>query len=401
MRTKLAVFAGLMVIKVSKCLKLGAGATWPGEVALWIDPKLIKKLIPENSKVVIVAGTNGKTTTSKMIVSILGKSVIHNETGANLLNGIASVLISSKKSDFYVFEVDEGVLPLLLKQITPTVLVLMNLFRDQLDRYGEVDSIAKKWLSALKGHADMQFVINGDDPHLAWIGDSVTSNVHIFGIGDKSLYLEKIQHATDSIFCPNCGTKLKYEGVYFSHLGDYRCLRCHFAHPKSEINSHDWESPLPGVYNAYNTMAAGLATKILGFSDAQIVKGLKSFTPAFGRSEKIGKTTILLSKNPTGFNESLRSVLNSKNKGSLLLALNDRIPDGRDISWIWDVDFEVLQKYGFPIYVSGDRVFDLALRLKYADVEYKLEENLDANWILATYSAMLDIRKKLTGKKIL
>lgn len=398
---EIAVLAGKLTALVIKTFKLGTAATWPGEVALVVDPKLVSKLIPKNAKVVVVAGTNGKTTTSKMITSILGKSVVHNETGANLLNGIASVLLTSKPSDYYVFEADEATLPLILKQVTPTVIVLLNLFRDQLDRYGEVDSITKKWLRALKELTDTHLVINGDDPNMAWIGKSLKLPTHFFGIGDKTLYLDTMQHATDSIFCPNCGTRLIYSGVYFSHLGDFRCPKCHFSHPKNEVASDIWQSPLPGVYNLYNTMAAGLAGLVLGLSETQIVRGLKAFVPAFGRSEKIGNTRIVLSKNPTGFNESLRAVLGSKEKGPLLLVLNDRVPDGRDVSWIWDVDFEVLQNYPDPIFVSGDRALDLGVRLKYAGVKFNLGENLDVSWILPTYSAMLDIRQKLVGRKIL
>lgn len=432
LKSAVAVISGKLVLKISKTLKLGAGATWPGEVALAIDPKLISKLIPSESKVIVVAGTNGKTTTAKMINNILAQSnelqIIHNESGANLLNGIASVLISKSKfikdksKLVFVFEVDEGALPLLLKQIKPTVLVLMNLFRDQLDRYGEVDTIAKKWLKVLKDAIKTELVINGDDPHLAWIGKNISLPVHVFGIGDKALYLEKMQHASDSIFCPNCGTRLIYQGVYFSHLGDYKCPKCRFSHPGNVVTSHDWDSPLPGVYNIYNTMAAGLVAKILGQTEAQIVKGLKSFTPAFGRSEEISlsngrKVKILLSKNPTGFNESLRAFQSSGKVDHLLLVLNDRIPDGRDISWIWDVDFEVLNKSRGSIFVSGDRVWDMGLRLKYAleGKGYNPYEDLDEAiksavaklekdqtlWVLPTYSAMLEVRKILLGRKIL
>lgn len=430
-RRTLAVFAGRSVLRISKSLGLGAGATWPGEVTLIIDKKIVSKLIPTCAKIVVVAGTNGKTTTSKMIHSILSQDkeirIVQNKTGANLLNGVASVLLSTRVSEkeaaktIFVFEVDEGALPQILRQIKPTVLVLMNLFRDQLDRYGEVDSIAKKWLTALKDKENIDLVVNGDDPHLAWISKNLKLNVYPFGIGDNGLFLEKMQHAVDSTFCPNCGNKLSYSGVYFSHLGEYRCLKCHFLHPKNEVSSHDWESPLAGTYNLYNTMAAGLACKLLGSSETQITKGLKIFTPAFGRSETItshGKNIkILLSKNPTGFNESLRAFLSAGLENQLLVVLNDRIPDGRDISWIWDVDFEVLNELRGSIFISGDRVWDLGLRLKYAlegktyypeedlgeaikQATSKLEKN-QTLWILPTYSAMLEVRKILLGRKIL
>lgn len=392
MAENLAIIAGKIVSFVSKTLKIGAGVTWAGEIALQLDPKIISKLIPKTSKVILVAGTNGKTTTVKLLKSILPNAV-SNDSGANLLNGIAGTLILSKPANYYIFEVDENNLILLLKHVPANIVILLNLFRDQLDRYGEVDKIAKDWEKLQAKN----FVINADDPQLAFIGKRFKDKVFYFGLNDKKLFLEKMQHATDSIFCPNCGERLNFSGVYFSHLGEYKCEKCGFSHPKNNRTyKYNKSNRLEGVYNFYNILAAESVAEIL-----KIKGNFANFQPAFGRGEEIGGTKILLSKNPAGFNESLRTVINSKKKGPLLLALNDRIPDGRDVSWIWDVDFEMLQKYKHPIYVSGDRQLDLALRLKYAEVKYILEENLGVSWILATYSAMLDIRKELTGKKIL
>ena len=420
MKTILAVLLGQAVNKISRIFKIGAGATWPGEVALFVDPSLIGKLISKNSKVILVAGTNGKTTTSKMIVSLLGKSVIHNDSGANLLNGIASVLVKNyfkKPPEYYVFEVDENYLIETLKQVqgdTPRVqhdtdchpdegqdlrhdhitVVLLNLFRDQLDRYGETDKIAKNWMN-LEGWSNL--IVNGDDPQLAFIGQKMEGNVYFFGLNNKNLFLEKMQHATDSIYCPNCGDKLKFSGIYFSHLGEYKCGKCGFAHPKTNMTyKTNRKYKLEGIYNIYNYLAAELTAEVLG-----IKKTVIDFEPAFGRGEEINGTKILLSKNPAGFNESLRTVINSQKKGPLLLSLNDRIPDGRDISWIWDVDFEMLKQVQHDIFVSGDRALDLGLRLKYAEVPFEIKHQINVFWILATYSAMLDIRKELIGRKIL
>lgn len=397
--TPLVVLVGRIISWVSKTFHLGAGVTWAGEIALKLDPKIFPKLLPKGAKIILVAGTNGKTTTAKLLRHVLGSKVLHNETGANVLNGLVGSLIIGKIRDpnYVVLETDEATLPILLHQIAPDVIILLNLFRDQLDRYGEVDTIAENWRKALaKIPHGVSLVVNADDPHLAWIGKNAKQKVRFFGLADEKCFLSQPPHATDSIFCPNCGTRMNFAGHYISHLGEYSCPKCDFTHPQPELTAKDVKPPLEGVYNIYNALAATLAAKSLG-----VEADFADFSPAFGRQEKVGETQLLLSKNPAGFNESIRTVLESKRKGPLLLVLNDRIPDGRDVSWIWDVDFETLRGFKYPIYVSGDRKFDLALRLKYAEVPATIEENLNVSWILPTYSAMLDIRKKLTGKKIL
>jgi len=390
---------GKIIQWLSKTFNFGAGGTWPGEIALKIDPNILRKIAPKN--IILVAGTNGKTTTSLMVKTLLENGehrVIHNASGANLLNGVVSAILTSTAAVWGVFEVDENSLPIVLKFIKPKVIVLLNLFRDQLDRYGEVDTIADNWQTALSKvpKQGCSLTVNADDPHLAWIGKNIGQKVFYFGLGDKRYFLPQPPHATDSLFCPHCSSRLVFAGHYISHLGEWHCPKCDFTHPKLDLSAKDIKSPLDGVYNLYNVLAATLTAKTLGLSI-----DLSRFAPAFGRAEEINGAKILLSKNPAGFNESLRTILDSKHRGPILLVLNDRIPDGRDVSWIWDVDFELLQKYPFPIYVSGDRAFDLALRLKYAAVPVEIKEELNASWILPTYSAMLDIRKKLTGKKIL
>ncbi|MBI3559240.1 DUF1727 domain-containing protein [Candidatus Gottesmanbacteria bacterium] len=342
----------------SKTFNLGAGGTWPGEVALKLDPKILEKIAPKN--VILVAGTNGKTTTTLMIKHLLGDKVVTNASGANLLNGVVSAILTSPPDDWGVFEVDENTLPVVIKSIKSIkCIVLLNLFRDQLDRYGEVDAIAKKWALALK----TKLVLNADDPQIASLGNK---NSLYFGLEDTKLFQKTPEHAMDSQFCPKCGARLKYAGHFYSHLGHWNCPNCGQKRPKPQITSSKY--PLVGTYNMYNALAATAVAKIL-----KIPPNLSGFHPAFGRQEEIHGTKILLSKNPAGFNESLR----------------------------WDVDFEMLKNYKFPIYVSGNRQLDLALRLKYAEVKFVLGENLNVFWILATYSAMLEIRKKLTGRKIL
>ena len=406
LRTRFAIILGKLVSVISTTFHLGAGATWPGEIALRIQPGILRFLSQNAEHIILVAGTNGKTTTVKMIETILtatGRTVTRNASGANLDNGLISTFLAHPHADYYIFEVDEATLPNILKDLTPEIIVLTNLFRDQLDRYGEVDTIAEKWGVALAGLERQTIVIvNADDPHLAFIGSKVPAKVTYFGLENPMLFLPKMQHATDTIYCPSCGARLTFAGVYFSHLGKWACGNCSFVPPKEDVTSADFISPLEGVYNTYNTLAAALTAIVLGVSKSDIREALTHFIPAFGRMETVGNKTILLSKNPTGFNESLRTVFQSGIKGPVLVALNDRIPDGRDVSWIWDVDFE--QYRGFTYYVSGDRALDMALRLKYAgSTKFSIVHTIpsDTRWILPTYSAMLDIRKILTGRKIL
>ncbi len=407
-------------------------------------------------KLILIAGTNGKTTTSSLIRTALeakGKRVIHNESGANLLNGIASTLIINTNllgklnQDYAIFEVDENTLPLILKEIKPDYLLLLNLFRDQLDRYGEVDAIAKKWQTALKILSrNTTVILNADDPRIAFLANSTNAQIKYFGLNchceerhgsgrrGNLFYLrdcfapfvarndKMLQHAVDSIYCPRCGNKLHFTNLSFSHLGDWSCKHCGLKRAEVDIGHFDLY-PLPGVYNKYNTIAAALLLKQTGLNNRQIKNAFKKFSPAFGRQELISykgkKIQIFLSKNPTSFNESFKTIkdLNAK---TLLLVLNDRIPDGRDVSWIWDVDLPGIEKFK-NILISGDRVYDMALRIKYAEkfqipnskfqTFEKLDEaikeglnNLKSDetlYILPTYSAMLEVRKILTGKKIL
>ena len=404
---RLIIALGKLVSYISQSLHLGAGATWPGEIALMLRPNIAKDLVTNLRKgVILVAGTNGKTTTSLMIKKILednGNETVHNASGANLLNGIVSALIQKPHADWGVFEVDENSLPIVLQYIHPEIIVLLNLFRDQLDRYGEVDVIVEKWEKALK-NLKTTYILNADDPGIAYLGKKVKGKLYYFGVNDKKHFLKNVEHATDSTFCLNCGGRLTYEGIYYSHIGIWRCERCGFMRPKPDVS--EVTSPLPGLYNQYNALAAITTVKALGIDKPDI----SGFMPAFGRQEEFefdGKQVkIFLSKNPAGFNASLRTVLemNSKN---LLFILNDRIPDGRDVSWIWDVDFETIPK-GKNIFVAGDRVYDLALRLQYAEKKpivissvYEALNKSETLFILPTYSAMLDVRKALLGRKIL
>ncbi len=422
-----------LVSRISKLFNLGHGSTWPGHIALNVNPRFVKQILSNSStKVILVTGTNGKTTTAKLLQTILmanGKSVILNSSGANLLNGIASSLITNSSlsgklnCDFAIFEVDENTLPQIVKTIEPDYVIALNLFRDQLDRYGEIDTITRKWKEAYKELKKSQFILNADDPEIAYLGQGL-KNVRYFGI--DIIGNHTAEHAADSILCPKCGKRLEFKTRYFSHLGDWSCNNCGLKRPEREIQK-DIFLPLDGTYAVYDIQAAALLASILGLSKTEINQGLKNFKPAFGRQEKIAagekSAQLFLSKNPTSFNESLRTIA-LNNAEHLLIILNDRIPDGTDVSWIWDIDFETLIKPGMNLYLSGDRVYDLALRIKYAletenlkheTGKYEIFENLEdainialsktnineTLYILPTYSAMLEARKILTGKKIL
>jgi len=431
LRDKLAVFFGKCISRFSTTFRLGAGATWPGEVALMLSPNILEHLAKQFRRgVVLVAGTNGKTTTSLMIQTVIKYEdfrVIANDSGANLLNGLVSACIKGSalsgklSADWGVFEVDENSLPVILRYVSPKIIVFLNLFRDQLDRYGEVDVIAEKWENATyQLHEDTTLVCNADDPLIASIAKKSGKTAVFFGLTKKTPQDAGIDHATDSIFCLNCGARLSYANYYFSHLGNWYCSVCGEKRPKLTLDA--WESPLPGLYNQYNAMAAALTAQQLGIHSNHIKEALKGFAPAFGRQEERevnGKIVkLFLSKNPTGFNASLRAALEMKPR-VILLSLNDRIPDGRDVSWIWDVDFEMIPE-SVMVVVTGERVYDLAIRMQYAkktrdnrnlmvepDPKLSLKAALSKLGpremlpVLPTYSAMLEMRKIITGRKIL
>jgi lipid II isoglutaminyl synthase (glutamine-hydrolysing) len=425
----LLIILGKSIVFFSKIFNLGNGSTWPGHIALSLNPNFIKQILNKNKlKIILIAGTNGKTTTGKLIQTILEENhvkVFQNTAGANLVNGIASTLISNSNlegkidKDFAVFEIDENTLPNILREINnPSYILILNLFRDQLDRYGEVNTIANKWNEALKKlDKKTTLILNADDPQVAYLASNFKGNIEYFGVDPKH-NTDKIQHASDSTYCPICNEKLTYKSTYFSHLGNWNCGKCNFKHPEKIFTSSPFY-PLPGVYNEYNTNTAVLLARKLGLEEKTLVSGLKNFKPAFGRQEILNidgkKVQIFLSKNPTGFNESLKTIagLNAQN---LLIVLNDRIPDGRDVSWIWDTDLEYFSCTFKNTVVSGDRTFDMGLRLKYAQFnQFKTEAYLataivtalgdtpinETLYILPTYSAMLEVRQILTGKKIL
>ncbi|MDP5338540.1 MAG: Mur ligase family protein [Nodularia sp. (in: cyanobacteria)] len=435
LRLGFAVSVAKSVTFIVRSLRLGAASVLPGSIARRIEPRLLELLSQQvKNGVILIAGTNGKTTTALLLCTILerqGYRIAHNSTGANLENGLMTALIEhttllgTLNVDYAILEVDENIVPRVLKPLQPRIILCLNLFRDQLDRYGEVDSISKRWTTVISTLPLETVVIpNADDPTLSYLGQQLPQKVSFFGMNEPEHYLEAIPHAVDSIYCPRCGHSLDYQGVYLSHLGDFTCPQCGFSKSKPTLESSEWSQILVGLYNKYNTLAAVTAAKELGVDEAIIRDAVNNFQAAFGRAEDLvinnKRVRILLSKNPVGTNETIRVVTESTDKTTLLV-LNDRTPDGTDVSWIWDVDTEKLVQRGGTIVVSGDRVYDLALRLRYSEnaaestLNLIVEEDLrqaiatalqhtpdnETLHILPTYSAMLEVREVLTGRKIL
>jgi lipid II isoglutaminyl synthase (glutamine-hydrolysing) len=439
-----AVFAAKAITASIRTLKLGAASVLPGTIAKNLHPRILSLLSQQiKHGVIVVAGTNGKTTTSLLLRAMLEKdgwTVVHNEAGANLVNGLITTLLDrtsltgTLKADFGILEVDENVIPLVLPELKPKFIMTLNLFRDQLDRYGEVDTIVYKWAKTIATlPAGTTLISNGDDPALTHLGQqlvqaAIPKQIKYFGLSEPDLYLDEIPHAVDSIYCPSCGAALIYKGVYLSHQGDFDCPQCDFTKQPLAIDSAKWPQVLIGVYNKYNTLAAITTAQSIGVGTEKILDVINSFQAAFGRSEELvyqgKKVRILLTKNPVGMNETIRAVNQVKKAGGgsvTLMILNDRTPDGTDVSWIWDVDTEKFVNQGGTIVVSGDRVYDMALRLEYSKEQVgggcqlvvepdtakalakavELSPASETLHIVPTYSAMLEVREILTGRKIL
>ncbi len=402
-----AVNAGKTVRLMSRALGRGGGTTLPGHVAGRIDPGLIAGLaqgLPNGC--VLVTGTNGKTTTTRIMAGAAraaGLEVITNPEGSNLLSGIATSLLvhtnslgilETPASAIGIFEVDEGALPSAIEALSPRLVVITNLFRDQLDRYFEVDFVAHLWrraLSALPPSATV--VLNADDPQVAHLGEDLQAKVTYFGLEDRQWARPTLEHAADSRRCPKCSHDLLYDLSFYAHLGHYACKECGWRRPdprfaawKVQLQGVDGSEshtstpagdrllrlPLPGLYNACNALAAAAAASCLGVEPDLVQVAARGTVCAFGRFERVSvgdkQAVLLLVKNPTGFNESLRLVLSTDGPKHLLLGLNNNGPDGRDVSWIWDVEFEACRGRLGHLAISGQRANDLALRLKYAGV---------------------------------
>ena len=424
---------------LSRLARTGGGTTLPGKLLWKLDPTAIDRLaarLPLGSA--LVSATNGKTTTSALTATILAPRIqlAHNRSGANLVSGVASTLLAAPRdTQLGLFEVDEGALPEVARRLRPRALCLGNLFRDQLDRYGELELIAERWRGAVRAlAAETELVLNGDDPQVGDLARERPSSL-VFGIDDLRHALPELPHAADSKYCVVCGTPYTYEAAYVGHLGDYRCPSCGHGRPPLDvvaraIELHGLESvsfdlvarggtrrielALPGLYNVYNALAAASLAIALGTTLDEVAGGLTRAAAAFGRFERIaidGRTLLmLLIKNPAGANEVVRTLVGGGAPKLVVVALNDATADGKDVSWIWDVDFEPLLAGLERVVATGDRAAELALRFRYGgfdaarievvpELERALDRGLEATApgaelvVLPTYTAMLALRK--------
>lgn len=439
-KTIISILSAKFTLFLTKTILKG-GTTFPGRVALKIDKNILSK-ISKGYKVILVTGTNGKTTTTSMIYNIIkesGHPVITNNTGANLFPGIVTTFVDSfkfgskVKDNYAVIEVDEANLKYITEYITPEVITVTNLFRDQLDRYGEVYTTLNKILEGIYNVPETTLVLNGDESLLGKL--DLKNPVHFYGF-DKAVNDNKtIEINADAKFCKFCKTPYEYNFVTYNHLGDFYCPNCGYKRSdlmyavtdiidinadKSTVKFNDLEVSInqSGTYNIYNGLCAYSIAKELGIADSAIKKSLENQSSSFGRQETInieGKDVkIFLVKNPAGYNQSLDTICLNKENFAAAFLLNDNYADGQDVSWIWDVDFEKLTETNIDeVYISGLRAYDMAVRLKTAGLnpnKFVIEEQYEALtesikngscnklYILATYTAMINYRKYLHSK---
>ena len=459
-------------------LRGGGASSAPGKVLMRLEPGAIGVLGARLSRgSVLVSATNGKTTTAAILAGILeraGIAIVNNQSGANMAGGIASTLLAAARpggridGELGLFEVDELWLDSLAAELHPRAILLGNLFRDQLDRYGELETIADRWTAAVNRLStnparESALVLNADDPVIADLGRERDAPVLYFGVDDDSLALPGMSHAADAKHCRNCGAPYVFDAVYLGHLGHYHCPSCGQARPTPTVTATHVtlegvraarftlrtpagvakvELSLPGLYNVYNALAAAALATALEVDLPEILAGLQGTKPAFGRAETVmlgleseparngadrqdssrtrgparRELQILLVKNPAGANEVLRTLALEPGEHDLLGVLNDGIADGRDVSWIWDADFELLAGRVRRATCSGSRAAELALRLKYAGIDpSRIHVQADLRsalrqaaadgadtqtplYALPTYTAMLALRELLVAR---
>ncbi len=443
------ILAARTVGELARRAGRGGGTSLPGKMLVRLEPHAISRLAARLADgCAVISATNGKTTTAAMTASVLersGTTLVHNRAGANMAGGVASALLRAARANggiagrLGLFELDEFWLDRVAPELAPRVLLLGNLFRDQLDRYGELDAIADKWAHVVR-ELDQRssLALNADDPLVADLGRERTA-VSYFGVEDPAMAIPEMQHASDSKHCRRCGAAYVYDAVYLGHLGRYRCPGCGRQRPTPEVSASGIELdgtrasrfqlrtpsgqatvtlPLPGLYNVYNALGAAALCLALGIELETVVGGLQAVRAAFGRSETVqvagAELSMLLIKNPAGANEILRTLALERAELDLLGVLNDRIADGRDVSWIWDADFEIIATSVRHVTCAGTRAAELAVRLKYAGVAPAriavvpgVAEALDAAlgratggrvFALPTYTALLDLRAELARR---
>jgi len=461
-------------------LHLGQASNVPGRIALYLNQDLFKYFnIKTNCKIILITGTNGKSTTCGLLANILktsDKRVIYNKSGANLLSGIVSTfchystLLGKLNYDYIILEVDEATLHLITKEIHPDIIGITNLFRDQLDRFGELDTTAKLIERGITNNKDTIIFLNADDARVAFINTDLSQKKIYYGIeahvkhvtarssSDKAVPnclresdrdcrvgaatpprndTEKswLSDPEETTTCPECKSDLLFSYKSLAHLGNYSCTKCNLKRPETNFLVTDFKTdnltinfdiiyndsknnlflPMIGTFNLYNALCAiAIAKTISNVTNLQIQKAFNSYSTIFGRGEKLTinkkNAWIYLIKNPTGTTEVLKTLCKIPN-ARFLIAINDNYADGRDVSWLWDARFDFLQNHQKNIFISGKRAYDIALRLKYANIntaQIKVNENIisainkslksmDTNetlYILPTYTVLLEMQRK-------
>jgi lipid II isoglutaminyl synthase (glutamine-hydrolysing) len=439
-KTFISIITSKLIIKLSKLLFKG-GTNFPGKIALKIDKNILAQ-VSKNYEVILITGTNGKTTTTSMVYNIIRESdreVITNGTGANMLPGIVSCFVENYvfrkniEKKYAIIEVDEANMPLVTQYINPKIITITNLFRDQLDRYGEVYTTLKKILDGIKKVPEATLVLNGDE---SLLGDLELKNSCVYyGFTTEIDDNKEIDINADAKFCKKCKTPYSYNYITYNHLGSFYCTECGYSRPKLlyyvdavteqspkgslvSINGEEYYINQPGTYNIYNALCAYSISKVLGLETSIIQKTLRNTSSSFGRQEILNinekEVKIILVKNPAGFDQAIKTISLDKDDVSASFLLNDNYADGRDVSWIWDVNFESLNELKInKILIAGIRLYDMAIRLKVAGLAKEsfvlchsydnlLEEiaacNTSTIYVLATYTAMISFRKYLHGK---
>lgn len=403
-RLALALSAGKLAGSTGRLLRVGGGTSFPGIVARRIDPGVLRKVVGASpARKIVVCGSNGKTTTCRMLTAVArsaGKRVTQNRTGSNLLPGVTAVAVNGASlfgrldADVLVFEIDEATIRHAVPEIEPDVVIVNNIFRDQLDRYGELYAVAgalEQMINSLPPEATV--ILNGDDPLVASFAPEAKAKRLYFGMRTDDVGTQVPEHAADTIRCVRCQHDLVYAKAYISHLGAYQCPNCGYARPPLDIAvthaqldpigpSHiELETPagllafdlaLPGLHNVYNAAATVGGALAMGLDPTAIPDAMATLRPAFGRLETIqaGDKHIVLAfvKNPISYNTTLRTILQRPGRKHVLSAHSNALTDGEDFAWLWDIELEELAPQLASLVTSGTKAEELAMRFKYAGV---------------------------------
>lgn len=443
-RRMLAVWAAKVAEKISVHIFHRQGVTWAGKIALKICPSILSDLAGQVKKdIFIVCGTNGKTTTNNMLCAALeaeGYKVVCNHTGSNMLNGVAAAfalsagLSGNLNADYASIEIDEASTRRVFPHFKPDYMVLTNLFRDQLDRYGEIDITMNLLKEVMQTAPKMKVIVNGDDALSTFLAMDSGNPYVTYGISEKVLDDKDSHEIREGRFCKKCGALLHYNFYHYSQLGDYACTKCDFKRPQIQYDASEIEvgenlaftvegrrikANYKGFYNIYNILAAYAAARTGGLKLTHFNKMLEKFNPENGRMESFdvkGTRIVLnLAKNPAGFNQNISAVMQDETLKDIIIMINDNDQDGTDISWLWDVDFDRFAGANInSITVSGIRCQDMRLRMKYVDIPSRLEADVESAirervengcknlYVLVNYTALFSTRnvlKKLEGEK--